>query len=150
MRVLNGIWVALFSLSAILQYNDPDPYVWMPIYGFGAFLCYKAMQWKWLPALYVLAFALYVPYAVYLFFGPEGVLSWWQEHEAENIAQSMKATKPWIEATREFFGLLLLILALLLNVVWFRRLSKTGHAEDQGLERNMMNKSSGRAAHSEY
>jgi hypothetical protein len=32
----------------------------------------------------------------------------------------MKATKPWIEETREFFGLLLLILALVMNMIWLR------------------------------
>lgn len=150
MRILNGVWVALFILSAILQYNDPDPYVWMPIYGMGAFLCYKAMQGKWLPRLYLIAFAFYIPYAAYLFFGADGVLSWWQEHQGENIAQSMKATKPWIEATREFFGLGLLMLALLLNVAWFRRQAKANHTDAHWLSGNIPGKKPERAAHSEY
>jgi len=33
----------------------------------------------------------------------------------------MKATKPWIEETREFGGLLILITALIINMVWFRK-----------------------------
>jgi flagellar biogenesis protein FliO len=37
----------------------------------------------------------------------------------------MKATKPWIEETREFFGLLILIVALIANMIW---LSKTKRA----------------------
>jgi len=32
----------------------------------------------------------------------------------------MKATKPWIEQTREFFGLLIIIIALLLNYYFSR------------------------------
>jgi hypothetical protein len=49
------------------------------------------------------------------------VLAWAQEHDAENIAQSMKATKPWIEQTREFFGLLILCVALVSNMIWYSR-----------------------------
>jgi hypothetical protein len=48
-------------------------------------------------------------------------LNWAEEHHAENIAQSMKATKPWIEETREFFGLLILISVLCVNMVWLRK-----------------------------
>ena len=29
---------ALFLLSVAVQYNDPDPYLWMPIYGLAAVL----------------------------------------------------------------------------------------------------------------
>jgi hypothetical protein len=43
------------------------------------------------------------------------VLSWLNEHNAENIAASMKASAPWIEETREFFGLLILIIVLMIN-----------------------------------
>jgi hypothetical protein len=33
MRVLQWIMVAAFALSVAVQYNDPDPLVWMGIYG---------------------------------------------------------------------------------------------------------------------
>jgi hypothetical protein len=33
----------------------------------------------------------------------------------------MKATKPWIEATREFLGLILLIFVLVMNLIFSRR-----------------------------
>ena len=33
----------------------------------------------------------------------------------ENIAETMKAEKPWIEETREFFGLVILIVVLLID-----------------------------------
>ncbi len=68
---------------------------------------------------------VYTGYAVYHLFEKNGVLSWANDHDAENIVQSMKATKPWIEETREFFGLLILIVALIANMIW---LSKTKRA----------------------
>ncbi len=121
MRILNVIFIMLFLLSAGLQYNDPDPYLWIAIYMYGAFICYHALRQKCIPSLYIIGWIVYGTYAAYLFFSADGVLSWWQQHKAENIAQSMKATKPWIEATREFFGLLILIFALVINWAWLHK-----------------------------
>lgn len=124
MRSLNVFFIVLFVVSAALQYNDPDPYIWIPIYLYGAWLCLLAIKGKYRPGLYVLGLVGYLSYAVYLLFDKTGVLSWLQQHDAENIVQSMKATKPWIEETREFFGLLILVLALVLNMVWLRAKEK--------------------------
>ena len=121
MKILNLFFIALFLFSAVLQYNDPDPYLWIPVYLYGAFICFMAYQEKFVPALYIIGWAAYGVYALFLVFIRDGVISWWQEHEAEDIAQSMKAAKPWIEQTREFFGLLILILALTINWIWLRK-----------------------------
>ena len=124
MKVFNIIFIILFIVSAALQYNDPDPYVWIPIYLYAALLCYWATRKRYNPALYVVGLAVYTGYAIYLFFNKTGVLNWVKEHQAENIVQTMKATKPWIEETREFFGLLIVIVVLIINMVWLRRSSK--------------------------
>lgn len=63
---------------------------------------------------------MYAGYALYLFLADDGVLDWYQKHNAENIAATMKATKPWIEETREFFGLVILIIALSVNL-WYAK-----------------------------
>ena len=115
MKVFNIVCSFLFLVAAILQYNDPDPYIWIPIYLYSAILCFLAARRKYYPALYIVGVILFALYAIYLFFEPDGVLNWLEEHDAENIVQTMKAQKPWIEATREFFGLILLIIALLIN-----------------------------------
>ena len=117
LRIFNYLFAFLFLVSAGLQYNDPDPWLWIPIYGFGAVLCWLAAGRKFYPKVYLAGIALFSVYAVYLFFTEDGVLDWLNEHEAENIAQTMKAQKPWIEDTREFFGLLILIAALTINYV---------------------------------
>lgn len=121
MKTFNIIFIILFVISAGLQYNDPDPYIWIPIYLFSAYLCYMAFRKKYSPVLYIVALSVFSVYALYLLFDTTGVLNWLNEHEAENIAQSMKATKPWIEETREFFGLLIVIIVLLINTIWLRR-----------------------------
>jgi hypothetical protein len=121
MKIFNLIFCVLFILSAGLQYNDPDPYLWMPIYLYGAALCWLAFRQKFYPTLYLVGAVLYTIYAAYLFFSEDGMLDWLQEHQAENIAQEMKATKPWIEATREVFGLVILIVVLLVNYFYSRK-----------------------------
>ena len=55
-------------------------------------------------------------YAVYLLLDKNGVLSWANEHAAESLVTSMKAEKPWIEETREFGGLLILMVVFLVNI----------------------------------
>lgn len=125
MRLFNIIFLLVFVLFAALQYNDPDPYIWMPIYLYAAFLCYLALRRTFRPALYVIGFLVYTAYALYLFFDKTGVLNWAAEHNAENIAQTMKATKPWIEETREFGGLALILVVMAVNFFWLRRHGKS-------------------------
>lgn len=121
MKVFNIVFVLLFIVAAALQYNDPDPYVWVPIYLYGAFICLQAWRKKYNAVLFWIGLIGYASYAFYLFFDKTGVLSWFSEHEAENIAQSMKATKPWVEETREFGGLLMLITVLVVNMIWLKK-----------------------------
>jgi hypothetical protein len=80
----------------------------MPLYLYAAALCWLIVRKKYYPDLYLIGTVIYIIYAVYLFFTEDGVLDWMQQHDAENIAETMKATKPWIEDTREFFGLLIM------------------------------------------
>ena len=121
MKILNIFFCIVFIIFAGLQYNDPDPYVWMPIYLYAAILCGLAANSKFYPRAYAVGIVVYAIYALYKFFCKDGVLDWMQLHNSENIAETMKAAKPWIEETREFFGLLILIGALLLNFWYGRR-----------------------------
>ena len=121
MRIFNLIFFVLFILFAAVQYNDPDPYVWIPLYLFAAALCWFAFRQKFYPKLYLLAIAIYCAYAAYLFFSKDGMLDWIREHNSEDIAAEMKATKPWIEATREVLGLLIMVVVLLFNYFYSRR-----------------------------
>jgi hypothetical protein len=124
MKIFNLLFCLLFIFSAALQYNDPDPYVWMPIYLYGAALCWLAFRGRYFPKAYLIGIIIYTGYALYLFFAKDGVLDWIKEHNAENIAETMKATKPWIEETREFFGLIILIVVLAIDYFYSKRKTK--------------------------
>jgi hypothetical protein len=115
MKIFNIVFIFLFILFAGLQYNDPDPYIWVTIYLYGALVSYLALSNRFKPALYYIGFTVYLGYALFLLFDKTGAISWATEHHAENIVQSMKATKPWIEETREFGGLAILLTVFLIN-----------------------------------
>lgn len=121
MRIFNFIFFLLFVFSAALQYNDPDPYIWMPIYLYGAVLCFLAFRGKFYPRAYLIGVAVYLVYAAYLVFTKDGVLDWINQHNAESLVQTMKAEKPWIEDTREFGGLMILVVVLLIDYFYARR-----------------------------
>jgi Transmembrane family 220, helix len=115
MKIFNLIFCVLFILFAGLQYNDPDPYIWIPIYLYAAALCWLAFRRKFYPKHYLAGIILFALYAAYLFFSKDGMLDWMQEHSGESITGEMKATKPWIEATREVLGLVIVIAVLTIN-----------------------------------
>jgi len=121
MRVFNLVFAILFAFFAALQYNDPDPYVWMPIYLYAAVLCWVAFRKRYFPNAYLLGMSIYAVYAIYLFVAEDGVWDWMTRHNAANIANTMKAGQPWIEETREFFGLVILIAVLLIDYFYGRR-----------------------------
>ena len=123
MKIFNLLFCLLFIFSAALQYNDPDPYIWMPIYLYGAVLCWLAFRNKFYPKAYLIGIIIYAVYAAGLFFWKNGVLDWINKHNAEDIAATMKAEKPWIEETREFFGLIILIVVLMINYFYAKRKS---------------------------
>ena len=121
MKRVNIFLSVIFFLFALLQYNDPDPYLWIPIYLFAAFLCWQASRGKFQASLYIIGMLVCLVYGTYLFFDKNGVLAWANEHAAESLVHSMKADKPWIEESREFGGLLIVFIALLFNYIVLRK-----------------------------
>ncbi|MBM3442111.1 MAG: hypothetical protein FJX89_05340 [Bacteroidetes bacterium] len=117
MKYVNYLLADFFLLFAALQYNDPDPWLWIPIYLYAAIACARAAKGKVPRGMLILGIAFCSVYATLLFLIPDGVIEWAGLHQAENLVQTMKATKPWIENTREFGGLLIILAALGFNLL---------------------------------
>ena len=116
MKFFNIFFSVVFILFAVVQYNDPDPYLWVPIYLYPALLCYfKVMQKPIHKVAYWAGFLVFGVYAIYKMFDINGIVDWVQLHNASNLASTMKAEKPWIEESREFFGLVIILLVLGFN-----------------------------------
>lgn len=130
MKVFNIIFCLIFIAFAALQYNDPDPFLWMPIYLFTSVLCFLAAHNRYYTKAYLLGIAFYSFYALYKVFETNGLLDWLNRHHAENIAGNMKAEQPWIEESREFFGLVILI--VILSVNYFVAIKKRNHTRKAG------------------
>jgi Transmembrane family 220, helix len=124
MKIFNWFFIVVFIIFAGLQYNDPDPYLWMPIYLYAAYLCWLSIRRKFTPALYWAGFLFYGVYALYKVFDENGLLDWVRKHHAQNIAGTMKAETPWVEETREFFGLVIVITVLVINYLYLSKLKK--------------------------
>lgn len=119
LKIANYAFFLLCLISAGLQYNDPDPFIWMPIYLYTGILCLRAASGNFYPQFYKWGIVFFAIYALYLFFDKTGVLNWARFHDAEDIAATMHAGKPWIEETREFFGLLIVIIMLTMNWIYY-------------------------------
>jgi hypothetical protein len=108
-----GLWSFLFLLFCYWQWNDPDPGIWISIYGFAAVMCgLAAFNRFYIP---LLIFASVVGFIGSLYFFPNSVFEWIRQ-EWQQADLSMKTVE--MEETREFFGLL--IFSCLMGLAGFR------------------------------
>lgn len=115
MIILNIIFCLAFLLFAWFNLNDPDAWLWVSIYLLGAICCGTAVFGFYYPLAYLIIAFVDLLYAFQRFFSKDGVWDWITKYNMPSIAAGMQATKPWIEKTREFFGLLIVSGMLLLN-----------------------------------
>ena len=113
--ILNFLLLIAFMGFAYVNLNDNDSYLWVPIYMSAAICCGMAAFGYVFPTIYLLLVTFYLIYAVMLFFQKDGVRDWIIKYNKPSLVESMQATKPYIEKTREFFGLLIIAGALLIN-----------------------------------
>lgn len=113
--ILNIVFSLSFLVFAWFNLNDKDSWLWVPIYLAASVFCGLAAFAMYYPLVYIILIAFYLGYALILFFTEDGVRDWIVKYNQPSITESMKATKPYIEKTREFFGLLIIAAALAVN-----------------------------------
>src|SRR5690606_6392507 len=116
--ILNVLFFLSFLVFAYFNLNDKDSYIWVPIYVLAAILCGLVVFGMVYPPLYLFAMGFYLAYCIFLFISKDGVWDWFTKYKRQSIVESMQATKPYIEKTREFFGLLIVCGALLINYLY--------------------------------
>ncbi len=103
MKLLHSLVSILFVVFAVVQWNDPDPYLWVVLYLVIAVIPIMYLKGKLnRMVLGVLTLGLFVLFGTYV---PD-LLSWLYEG-MPSITTSMKAGTPYIEVVRESLGLLL-------------------------------------------
>ncbi len=96
--------IGLFGLFALVQYDDPDWYIWIPIYATAIISAVLFLQKnKHAHKLALLSALIIFSYAVR--YVPE--VNTWLKMGAPTITGTMKAENAYIENVREFLGLLL-------------------------------------------
>jgi hypothetical protein len=113
--ILNGFFCLAFAGFAYVNLNDKDSWLWVPIYMVASICCGLAAFEKYYPIVYLVAIGFYLIYAIRLFFIKDGVKDWIVKYRSPSLVESMQATKPYIEQAREFFGLLIISVALAIN-----------------------------------
>lgn len=117
-KIIYIVVAGLFLLFALVQWNDPDPALWILFYG-AMSVIYLLFVLQNRFAVYLSYFMLIVCVVCMGIILPE--IFQWIKDGMPSIVQSMKATIPTIEYTREFLGLLLSLLAC----VWVIRKHKS-------------------------
>ena len=111
MRYISLILCVFFIGFAAVQYNDPDPLVWIILYGYAAFICLLGFLRRYFFAVTLGAALVYLAGGIYLF--PPSFSQWLHLEESQ---QSMGMHLPFIEEARESLGLLIAFGAMVFHL----------------------------------
>jgi hypothetical protein len=115
MRIVNFILAIMFLAFAFVQINDPDPVIWILIYGAMAVLSVMAI-FEFYPKKFIIG--LLVLFVIYSFVFMPGVAEWLtKDNKAMLFDDIAKMQFPYIEEAREFLGLLICIIVLVVFLV---------------------------------
>ena len=110
MKFLHGFLALMFLAFAGLQFNDPNPALWILIYVAMAFMCVLAIFNMYSKTAMAILAAGYI---VYCFFLWHGVSEWLaQEDKGVLFDDVLKMEHLYIEESREFLGLVICLVVL--------------------------------------
>lgn len=109
MRILYYVFAAVFFVMAGLQFNDPDPIYWVAVYGGTALIALSKAFGRFSEFWAALTIGAVV---AGLITALPGVFSFLEYGAFGELIGEMQASKPYVEATREFGGLLIALVVL--------------------------------------
>lgn len=122
MRIVNFLLAAMFLVFAFVQINDPDPVIWILIYGIMAVFCIMAI-FEFYPKKFLIG--VLVLYALYSLVYLPGLAQWLRsDNKAALFDNIAKMENLYIEESRESLGLFICIIVLVFYLVRSRKLSK--------------------------
>ncbi|HLT72047.1 MAG TPA: transmembrane 220 family protein [Cyclobacteriaceae bacterium] len=114
MRITNLILAVMFIIFAFVQVNDPDPLIWITIYGLMAASCVMAAFDYYLPKVLIGMAVILGAYAVFYF---PGLREWLQHDHKEKLFDNLaKMEFSYIEESREFLGLIICVAVLIMHI----------------------------------
>lgn len=122
MRIFNLVLAVMFVIFAFLQVNDPDPLIWIAIYGLTAATCVLAAFGVYMPKALAVFGVILIAYSVVYF---PGVKEWLTRDNKSMLFDNIaKMQFPYIEESREFLGLMICVAVLAMHLVRWRRLQR--------------------------
>jgi hypothetical protein len=109
-KIIAIFFGVIFLLFAAVQYNDPDPQVWIPIYGFAAIASFMALGNAGRPWFYIASGVIYLVCAIY----------WWPPKFEGFLLDEMGMKTVNIELARESGGLAICALAMFIMALLTR------------------------------
>lgn len=110
-KIIHGIATLLFFTMAAIQLNDPDPLYWVVVYLAAALLSGGLCIGSRLETLSKVVIGMVL--AGLLISGP-GVIEYFAADDYASIYGNMSGDKPYVESAREFGGLLIVSIYLVL------------------------------------
>ena len=118
MRYVNLLVAAVFTWSAVIQYNDPDPWLWIAVYLGAAVIAFMASFRRfYLPAIMALGLIC----ILWMMTLTGGVADFLAQGDPGLIATGMSPERPYVELTREFGGLGLILVSCIAYGLLARR-----------------------------
>lgn len=119
MRILNLVLAVMFVIFAFVQVNDPDPLIWILIYGILAASCVLAAFNVYLPKATAVLGVILIAYAISFF---PGLKEWMNSDDRSLLFDDIaKMQYPYIEESREFLGLLICVAVLAMHLIRWKR-----------------------------
>lgn len=116
-KIILSFLCFVFLLFAFFQWNDPDGLKWIVYYLIVAALCFLSLINKNRMTYIYLMLGLTVLWMILLM--PSAIN--WINDGMPSIVDSMQASSPYIELVREFLGLFITLLVLILLLLMERK-----------------------------
>ena len=113
MKYFNGLFALIFVYFIIVQFNDPDPLLWVLVYGFGLMVTILLIVGR---AKKYFLYGGIVIYAVLAATLVPGVIDYYHASNYGEIFSEMAKERMYVEESREFFGLLIGIVPMGVNL----------------------------------
>lgn len=109
LRSVNIVLTLWFLLNAVLQFNDPDPLLWIAVYGTVAIIAGLAVFRQFYLPLITVTLVVCLAGSLYLL---PSVFELFLHHEPGELLSGMSPDRPYVEEARESLGLLIATAAL--------------------------------------
>jgi hypothetical protein len=115
MKIVYGLLGVLFGTFAFFQLNDPDPFIWVVIFGVVSLISILRLVGFFHRSLTLVILLLV---GLFTLLHAPYFWEWAVSNEGSDLFGSMNENLPYLEGTREFLGLIMADLALAFHLYW--------------------------------